>query len=485
MDFSSSYFLYLFLPVLLVFHFLLNKQFRNGLLLFSSLLFYAWGEGGYVLLMLFSILSNYFFGKWIGSDRGEQSKRAAIVIAIAANLGLLGFFKYTNFIMDNVNALLSVVNISPFNIPEIHLPIGISFFTFQAMSYVMDVRRGEFPAQKNLGTIALYISLFPQLIAGPIIRYQTVAEQLVSRVITVDKFSLGLRRLIIGLGKKVLIANTLGITVDKIFALPTTELTMPLAWIGGVFFMLQIYFDFSGYSDMAIGLGHMIGFTFPENFNYPYIAKSITDYWARWHISLTSWIRDYLFLPMAFKRRYWKKWGIIYAVTITYFFVGLWHGASWNYVIWGLYNGLFIILEREKIIHVARFKYGAFMWGYAMLALLPGYVFFRAETIPQALDFLSAICGFSEGTGIGHHIYFYMDNATFLALFAGVVGSTPVLPGIEAYISRVLEEKSSMHTKMLEAGVMAGRVIFYPTLLILCLISIAGSTYTPFIYFRF
>ena len=326
MVFSSILFIFLFLPFTLSLYFLVGKKHRNIFLLFASLIFYAWGEGIYLLIMLVSIFINYLCGLLIDNHRGTNKSRGYLTIAVVLNLGILSFFKYANFVVNNLNSILSGLGLGQLFLPPVHLPIGISFFTFQALSYVIDVYRNKAPVQKNILNLGLYISLFPQLIAGPIVRFSHIAKQIVSRTTSRANFTEGIRRFLFGLAKKVLIANPLALVTDQIYALPTSELTIGLAWLGTFCYTIQIYFDFSGYSDMAIGLGRMFGFHFLENFNYPYICKSIREYWARWHISMTTWFRDYLYIPMGGNRR--GPFRTYFNLVTVFVLCGLWHGRT-------------------------------------------------------------------------------------------------------------------------------------------------------------
>jgi alginate O-acetyltransferase complex protein AlgI len=345
--FSSPIFLFAFLPIVLLVYYLTPKVFKNISLLIASLLFYAWGEVFYIAVMIMSIISNYFIGILISNsqqqDKPTCTPKFYLAIGIVINVGLLISFKYANFITDNFNIILEEFHISAIDLQVIHLPLGISFFTSQAISYIVDVYKKEFKAQSNIYNLALYISLFPQLIAGPIVRYHDVAKQITGREHSLELFANGAARFIIGLSKKMLIANPLGEVADNIFILSGNDLTMPLAWIGVVAYSLQIYFDFSGYSDMAIGLGRMFGFKFLENFNYPYISKSLREFWRRWHISLSTWFRDYIYIPLGGNRvstvRVYMNLFIVFLLT------GVWHGASWNFVAWGLFHGIFLAAE--------------------------------------------------------------------------------------------------------------------------------------------
>ncbi len=346
MVFSSITFLFFFLPVFLMGYLGVGKKGRNLFLLLASLFFYLWGEQLFVLVMLASIVMNYFFGLLL--DRvGIQGSRAGkflLAAALVANLGMLVFFKYANFAVDNLNLLLSWLNMPLMHLHKVHLPIGISFFTFQAMSYLIDLYRQEYKAQKNPLYLGLYISLFPQLIAGPIVRYSDIAEHIKKRTVSLHDFACGAERFVFGLGKKILIANPMGLMADHIFAMQAELLSTGTAWLGITCYTLQIYFDFSGYSDMAIGLGRMFGFHFLENFNYPYISRSIREFWRRWHISLSTWFRDYLYIPLGGNRHGNNRTSL--NLLIVFLLCGLWHGASWNFILWGLMYGFFLVAER-------------------------------------------------------------------------------------------------------------------------------------------
>jgi len=345
MLFSYPTFLFGFLPIILTLYFLSPWKAKNAILLTASLFFYAWGESFYVLVMIVSILSNHAFGIRIGrlsSELPNENKKRKILLAygVAVNLLLLGWFKYANFLFENINVALNWIDVDPIVIKDVHLPLGISFFTFQAISYLVDVYRNVTPAQPSRYKLGLYISLFPQLIAGPIVRYHDVAGQIEIRTHSIELFSSGVQRFVFGLAKKMLVANPLGLVADTVFAQSASDLSSPVAWLGIISYSLQIYFDFSGYSDMAIGLGRMFGFRFLENFNYPYISKSIQEFWTRWHISLSTWFRDYLYFPLGGSRCSSTRTYI--NLIIVFFLCGFWHGASWNFIVWGLIHGFFL-----------------------------------------------------------------------------------------------------------------------------------------------
>jgi alginate O-acetyltransferase complex protein AlgI len=469
MVFSSLTFLFAFLPAVLLLNLLTPARFRNTTLLLASLFFYAWGETVFVLLMLASIGVNYLAGLALGGARRTLVRRGVLLLALVANLGFLAWFKYAGFLAENANALGSLLGTGILEMSPVHLPIGISFFTFQALSYVIDVYRGKTEAQRNPVKVALFISLFPQLIAGPIVRYRDIAAQIERRILEAEGFAEGVRRFCVGLAKKVLIANTLAVPADQIFALPPHELSASVAWFGAVCYALQIYFDFSGYSDMAIGLGRMFGFRIPENFNYPYIATSITEFWRRWHISLSSWFRDYLYVPLGGNRR--GPWRTYRNLIVVFLLCGLWHGASWNFVIWGLFHGGFLILERLGLGRALRSASAPLAHGYCLLAVTVGWVFFRAETLTHAAGYLSAMLGQSTAAGAARYIVDYADGETLIAFLVGLIASTPWL----ADASRRL--RFDLATTASTAAI--------AVVLIVCAVKLANQTYNPFIYFRF
>lgn len=476
MLFTSPVFLYAFLPVLLVAYFLSPRCFKNSILLLASLLFYAWGETFYVGILLASIAVNYIAGLLIAQHRQSFRVRWVIGLAIMANLLLLAAYKYANFIADNMNIILLAFGRDAFDLAPVHLPIGISFFTFQAISYLVDVYRGTNAAQKNPLDLALYIALFPQLIAGPIIRYHDVAAQIRGRQHSLDDVYLGLRRFIFGLAKKLVIANPLGYVADQVFAIPAGELTAPLAWLGIVTYSLQLYFDFSAYSCMAIGLGRIFGFHFLENFNYPYISRSIQEFWRRWHISLSNWFRDYLYIPLGGNRAgsvrtYWN-------LLIVFFLCGLWHGASWNFVVWGLFHGVFLIIERAGFSQILGHLWTPLRHIYVLLVVMVAWVFFRADNLPYALDYLQAMAGFGAGQNTRYDALFFMTPECLWVLTMSILFAVPVWPALQDWFDRPrngMREISAQLSMAMMILVMAGTCVLY----------VASSSYNPFIYFRF
>ena len=484
MVFSSPIFLFLFLPVVLTGYFFVpGVRLKNLWLLGFSLLFYAWGEPVFILLALLSTLMNYGLGRWVDHTAEPARRKFAVGLAVALNLGLLTFFKYAGFAADNLNALLARVHCQPVVMPRILLPIGISFFTFHALSYVMDVYRRKQPAAKNPADVALYIFFFPQLIAGPILRWSAIAPQLEQRTVTCEAFAEGIRRFIGGLAKKMIIANVVAAPADQIFALPAGELTPVLAWFGALCYAVQIYFDFSGYSDMAVGLGKMFGFVFLENFNFPYVAQSVQDFWRRWHISLSTWFRDYLYIPLggsrcAEPRNYFN-------LVAVFFLCGLWHGASWTFVLWGLYHGIFLVLERTR--------FGAFLGRlprplrhlYALLAVLVGWVLFRAESLPQAVAFLATMAGLGHPAAEAQPLARYLGNQVAWAISLGIIFSTPVWDILQQQLAKA----SAGWPHPVRLGGLAFGLVLETVLLVALLILsaawLAGGTYNPFIYYRF
>ncbi len=461
MVFSSYTFLFYFLPPLLILYYLIPRRSlggRNLVLLAFSLFFYFAGGPRHLPLMLLSIAINY-----VGGLLCAKRRRWALVLTMAVNLGLLGWFKYAGFVGENLRALGL-----PLSVPEVVLPIGISFFTFQGMSYVIDVYRGDTPPAKNPLQVALYIALFPQLVAGPIVRYTTVAEELVSRRETFDDFAAGALRFSFGLAKKMLLANNLSLMADEAFS--TAPIGAAAAWLGAIAYTGQIYFDFSGYSDMAIGLGRMFGFHFEENFNYPYLSKSVTEFWRRWHMSLSGWFRDYVYIPLGGSRAGTAKQ--VRNILLVWTLTGLWHGAAWNFLLWGLYFGVLLLGEK-------------FWWGkalerapsplrhlYAMVIVVLGWVLFRCEGLSAVGSYLGAMFGLS-GAGWGQALYFLRQYGVFLAV--GAVASLPVKDALRAALQR----------RKAERAIQWGSALAGLGLLGLSFLQLISSTANPFIYYRF
>ena len=476
MVFASPIFLWLFLPLTLAAYYLVPRAWRNGVLLVASLAFYAWGEMRYVPLILGSVVFNWLMGIAIGSSLDVAGRRRWLVIAVAGNLATLAVFKYANFAVANVNTLAPILGTSPFVLATIPLPLGISFFTFHAISYVVDVYKRNAEPQRRIGTFSLYIMLFPQLIAGPIIRWRDIAQQLAERDSRMADFAYGVRRFVLGLGKKVLIANTLAGIADPIFALPGNALTTPLAWLGLACYTLQIYFDFSGYSDMANGLMRMFGFRILENFNYPYIARSVREFWRRWHISLSNWFRDYLYIPLGGNQKSTRR---AYAnLVIVFLLCGLWHGASWPFVLWGIWHGVFLVIERAGLSRVLeRHRWAAHV--YTLIAVMGAWVLFRCDTLAHAGGYYAALAGFAGADAVEHPVAEYLDALGVTTLLVAIVFATPIAKQIGVWRDRV---SSSARSGTLVLGV---DLAWLSTIFLLAGAMLAAGTYNPFIYFRF
>lgn len=473
MIFSSLEFLCVFLPVVFALYCLLPSiKVKNALLIVASLLFYAYGEPVYVLLMIASSFMNYGMARLIA--KGEKRKKIFLVLAVALNLGILAVFKYADFAVDTVNGLLST-NIP---LPGITLPIGISFFTFQALSYVIDVYWDRVEVQKNYFNILLYISFFPQLIAGPIVKYRDINEAIENRVMNADEIAKGLRRFICGLGKKVLIANTAGLVADHVFTAAHSKVNFVVAWIGAIAYLMQIYYDFSGYSDMAIGLGHMFGFHFKENFQYPYGADSIQEFWRRWHISLSTWFKEYLYIPLGGNRKGTARTCI--NRIIVFFFTGLWHGANWTFVIWGLWHGMFLLFETYCPIVKKVPKVIARI--YTLLVVCVGFVMFRADTLTEGLFMIKQMfTGFSMDPASMSFAVQQLTPWFVVMLAAGIIGAAPIRKLVDHIRENVQPEVLAGKWKTVQIVLYVASAV----LLIWCMIRLSGSTYNPFIYFRF
>lgn len=496
MEFSSLIFIFQFLPLFLVLFYGVKKSARALILTLASLLFYFWGEGGFVLFLLGSILANYLLG--LGIDRFKKKNRAfpVFLLGLILNIGWLAFFKYTHFIFDNLNPLFNALGLSSVSLSPIHLPIGISFITFQALSYIIDIYRERSPVERRLVNFAVYLGSFPKLIMGPITPYHKLHSQIRRIDINISGFAEGARRFMIGLGKKILIADKLAPVANQIFTIPASQQTAGLSWLGIICFTLQIYFDFSGYSDMAIGVGRMCGLTLMENFNFPYVARSIKDFWRRWHISLAFWLRDYLFLPIAYSvsRRIKtdrllgikaENWAYYLGSFVTMTLCGLWHGANWTFVLWGTFYGLLLILEHAGWIRIMKRMGWPWRILYTQLMVVIAWVFFRSDSLAYALQYLKAMFGFGSGTGLEYYPSLYLDREVIFFGLIGILFSTP-LPG---RLKTVLEETVSNMAdpfrktiqpvaRMLAAVILIGVFVF-------SIMALASGTYNPFIYFRF
>jgi alginate O-acetyltransferase complex protein AlgI len=479
MVFSSVAFLFLFLPLVLGAYLLSPRPVKNFLLVLASLFFYAWGEKAYVALMLTSILFNYGIGVWLGTTALPAQRRGILALGVVGNIGSIAWFKYANFLADSLEAVLAPLGVGPIDLAPVHLPIGISFFTFQSVSYLVDVYRRQTEAQRNPLNLGLYISLFPQLIAGPIVRYHEIADQIVQRVTTLEGFAAGVRRFTIGLGKKVLIANVLARTSDEIFGLSSAELSCSAAWLGAVCYALQIYFDFSGYSDMAIGLGRMFGFRFPENFAHPYVAGSITDFWRRWHMSLSRWFRDYLYIPLGGNRGGTNRTYI--NLVIVFLLCGLWHGASWNFVIWGMLHGTLLVLERVGILNLRVFSWAPVRHFYVLFCVLMAWVFFRTESLSDAWAYLEIMYGAGTLNAGAGSLTSYVDRELAWMLGLAVVLAMP----LSEWIRKLGWPDAFASLRAMRRLATAGELIGTIFILLLAAMKLADGTHNPFIYFRF
>ena len=466
MVFSSVVFLYIFLPVMLLLYFIVPKKFKNAIMILASLIFFAWGEIRYILIMLLLAVMDFFCGKKITQYYDDKKKRRFyLLIDVVVNLLILFFFKYADFIIGNINTLTGL-NIPLLNIP---LPIGVSFNTFQSLSYIIDVYKGTVKCEKSFYNYLTYTTLFPQIIAGPIVRYETVDEELETKNISLDNFSMGMKRFIIGLGKKVLIANNVGAFWHVIETGAYTELTMSFAWLGIIAFAFQIYFDFSGYSDMAIGLAKIFGMDFDENFNYPYISKSITEFWRRWHMTLSSWFKDYIYIPLGGNRKGFAKQ--IRNILVVWFLTGAWHGASWNFILWGVYFGIILILEKLFILKLLDKLPKIIGHIYSIILILVSWSIFAFEDLSKVIEYIKAM--FTNNIIYNTETIYYFKNYIFVIIL-GVICSIPLWKNIKEKIDK-------KNSKTLELITTIG----YVAILILCTASLVTDSFNPFLYFRF
>lgn len=468
MVFSSLIFLFMFLPLALIIYYISPKILRNFILFIVSLIFYAWGEPVYIFIMIFSTIFDYFNGVLIDNYRDRKGITKAIFInSIIVNLGILAFFKYYGFVVDNINTIFNL-NIQVETLP---LPVGISFYTFQTMSYVMDVYLGKVQAQKNIISFGTYVTMFPQLVAGPIVKYSDIDKQLQERNVTLDRFGEGMELFIRGLALKVLLANNIGLLWTSVKATSISELTILTAWIGIIAFAFQIYFDFRGYSAMAQGLGKMFGFDFPENFNYPYISKSVTEFWRRWHISLGAWFREYVYIPLGGNRTGLLKQ--LRNLLIVWFLTGLWHGANWNFIVWGLYFGLFVTLEKLFLLKWLKNRMSFIGHVYTLIVVLIGWVFFEFENLSVAMNFIGTMFGFNQSVFLDNKTLYYVTT-NFMLFIVLAICSTPFPKRAFGYIREKLKLPGSL-----------GIPVLYVILAVLSTAYLVNDTYNPFLYFRF
>ncbi|MFJ5563189.1 MBOAT family O-acyltransferase [Lysinibacillus xylanilyticus] len=468
MVFSSLIFVFVFLPLAILLYYISPKILRNFVLFVVSLIFYAWGEPVYIVIMIFSTLFDYVNGVLIDKYRSHKSITKTIFInSIIINLGILGFFKYYGFVVDNINTIFNL-NIHVETLP---LPIGISFYTFQTMSYVIDVYLGKVPAQRNIISFGTYVTMFPQLVAGPIVKYSDIDKQLQERKVTLDRFGEGMELFIRGLALKVLLANNIGLLWTSVKTTSMSELTILTAWLGIIAFAFQIYFDFRGYSAMAQGLGKMFGFDFPENFNYPYISKSVTEFWRRWHISLGSWFREYVYIPLGGNRAGLLKQ--LRNLFIVWFLTGLWHGASWNFVVWGLYFGLFVTLEKLFLLKWLNNRMRVIAHVYTLIIVLIGWVFFEFDNLSVAISYIGIMFGFNQSAFLDNNTLYYLTT-NFMLFCILAICSTPFPQKALIYIRENLKLPGAICIP-----------IFYVILVVLSTAYLVNDTYNPFLYFRF
>lgn len=463
MVFSSLTFLFYFLPIVLIIYYIVPKKAKNIVLLTSSLLFYFYGEPKFGILMVISILLTYIHGLLM--DKYPKRKKLFLISSIVISSGLLVVFKYTDFIISNINMVLH----SNIDLVKLSLPIGISFYTFQMISYIIDVYRGEAKVQKSFLKLATYVALFPQLIAGPIVRYTTIEDELDNRKYSFDNFSNGVRRFVIGLSKKILVANVLASAISSFST--SQEKTVLFYWIYGLANALQIYFDFSGYSDMAIGLGKMLGFNFPENFNYPYISKSVTEFWRRWHITLGTWFKDYIYIPLGGNRVGKIKW--LRNILIVWFLTGLWHGAAWNFILWGVLYGVLLVIEKMGLLKVLEKIPNVISRAYVTLITIIGFIIFSGSSVSEILNNIGGIFGIGVSKFADLESLYCLKNYAAIFIIA-IIGATPIMKNIVSKISK----KASKLVNVIEP-------VFLTTLLIVCISYLVDGSFNPFLYFRF
>lgn len=472
MVFSSLLFLFRFLPAVLILYFIVPKRFRNLVLLLVSLIFYAWGEPKYVFLMLFSILITYLGGFMVDRFRSsgdEKKAKISMIVTVALALSLLGFFKYADFVIETVNR----IGHTDIDLLRLSLPIGISFYTFQTISYVIDVYRGDARVQKNIISYGAYVTMFPQLIAGPIVRYSTIDEQLRTRRESAEEFAGGAERFVIGLGKKVLLANSAGALWDSIRVMDASTMPALTAWLGIAAYTFQIYFDFSAYSDMAIGLGHMFGFRFLENFNYPYQAKSVTEFWRRWHISLGTWFREYVYIPLGGNRV--SRARFIRNIMIVWMLTGIWHGADWNFVLWGIYYGVLLLVEKLFLKKYLEKTPGWLQHVYTMFTVMIGWFIFTWNENESGFAYLKAMFGMGGGFADRGTVYLLYTNAILLVML--ILGSTDLPARLAGLCKARIAGRDTLTTVV--------RCVFLTAVFFLSTAYLVNASYNPFLYFRF
>lgn len=469
MVFSSLTFMFVFLPIVLILYYIVPKKFKNLFILISGLIFYAWGEPIYVLIMIVSTLIDYTAGLLIYRfDKSKTIKRICLITSLLMNLGLLGVFKYSGFIMQNIDIIFGTSLYDPNH--ALPLPIGISFFTFQSMSYTIDMYMGKIKVQKNPISFAAFVTLFPQIVAGPIVRYDDIAKELDDRTVNLDCIYEGILKFITGVGKKVLIANNIGMLWTSVKGMETSELSVLTAWLGILAFTLQIYFDFSGYSDMAIGLGKMMGFNFPQNFNYPYQSKSISEFWRRWHITLGAWFKSYVYFPLGGSRK--GKGRTVFNLAVVWLLTGIWHGASWNFILWGVLYGLVIIMEKLFLGKILERIPDFFSWLYTIVLVILGWVLFDTADIPTALGYMGAMFG-GGGTLVDNTAMYYLINYGVMFVI-GTFACTDIFSRAAEWLKEKMPLLVNYSTPIAKTAIM-----------VLSTAYLADATYNPFLYFNF
>lgn len=477
MVFSSTIFLFLFLPAFLIAYYLCPAKWRNEVALVASYIFYAWGAPRFAYVLFFSTIIDYVLGRYIYKSKTKRKKKQGLALALVLNVGLLAYVKYANFFVTEANRFLSLFGLDAIHWTHIALPIGVSFFTFQKISYLVDVYRGTVAPAKNFRQFALYVVLFPQLIAGPIVRYHDIAKQLVKRAYTSAGFLEGMYRFSIGMGKKVLIANPMGKTADMVFGLSALDLTNGYAWLGAIAYAMQIYFDFSGYSDMAIGLGKMMGFDFLENFNRPYISRTFTEFWRRWHISLSNWMKEYLYIPLGGNRV--AKGRMFFNLWVVFLISGFWHGAAWTFILWGAYHGMFLVIDKIGWYRIAEKLPRLFTIPLTFIFVLFGWVLFRSETATQAFSFLGRMLDFQSPIVSNVLLVELINNRGWVALGIAIfISFVPALSFVKQSIAWMKKHQTRWYINIGQMGAIV-------VLLFLSAMQLANAQFNPFIYFRF
>jgi alginate O-acetyltransferase complex protein AlgI len=497
MEFNSFTFLFLLLPLFLCAFFLVPAKGRSALLIAASLFFYYWSEGRYALILPFLILVLFLAGRFQNPAKGGKGAKACFSFAMVVLVLLFVYFKYGNFLADNFNHLREFASAPPLRFKSIHLPLGISFFLFSAISCLVDIRRGAgTEGRPGLGRIALYITLFPKLLTGPLIPFRHFIELEKKWGVTAQRTLFGIKRFILGLGKKILLADTLARTANLVFSMPAEQLDARLSWAGLIAFTLQIYFDFSGYSDMAIGLGSIVGFDFPENFRYPYMARSITEFWTRWHITLSQWLRDYIFLPLAYrildrlkKERYLavrsEHWSYVGASILTMVICGFWHGAGWTFAAWGMYFAVFMTIEHIGWGRKLKRLWAPWRHLYAITVVVLGWVLFRSPSFAFAASFFKALLGWGQGKGMTMPLALLIDNETILAAFIALAGSLPLAPWLNGLAAQLISRLHENKQGLLRLPFAACRLLYLSGVSVLSTLYLVGGQYHPFLYLRF